>query len=61
MLNSESDEKLNYNANAGKEFKVIAIGGNQLSRGLTRGTYDQLLHKESKMAILFANGKMVWL
>ena len=25
MLNIESDEKLNYNANAGKEFKVIAI------------------------------------
>ena len=35
MLNSESEQKLDYDDNIDKEFKVIAIGGNQLSRGLT--------------------------
>lgn len=32
-LNSSSDDRLDYNS--GDEIKVIAIGGNQLSRGLT--------------------------
>lgn len=32
-LNSSSDDRLDYNS--GEEIKVIAIGGNQLSRGLT--------------------------
>lgn len=32
-LNSSSDDRLDYNS--GGEIKVIAIGGNQLSRGLT--------------------------
>jgi hypothetical protein len=32
-LNSSSDDELNYTS--GREVKVIAIGGNQLSRGLT--------------------------
>lgn len=32
-LNSSSDDRLDYNS--GSEMKVIAIGGNQLSRGLT--------------------------
>jgi len=35
MLNSESEQKLDYDDNIEQEFKVIAIGGNQLSRGLT--------------------------
>lgn len=50
MLNSESEEKLEYSANAGKEFKVIAIGGNQLSRGLTlEGLMTSYYIRESKM------------
>ena len=35
MLNSESEQKLDYDDNIDKEFKLIDIGGNQLSRGLT--------------------------
>ncbi len=32
-LNSSSEDRLDYST--GEEIKVIAIGGNQLSRGLT--------------------------
>ena len=61
MINSKSDEKLDYDAYP-DGLNVIAIGGNKLSRGLTlEGLCVSFFIRRTKnVRFTYANGKMVW-
>ncbi len=60
-LNSESEDRLDYTVR--EEIKVIAIGGNQLSRGSDTGRADDQLFSAEEQAIRHpvTDGPLVWL